>query len=211
MDDDVKKTIQEKFDALPKSIQEIILSTNYEETVIEIGKQYQLNVEQMGILERETTVVMMGLVPTTDFETELTRELKIDKVKGSQIAQTVNEKIFSKIRELLKLMNTPAGEKPSFEESKEALKNEEKVLSTAGIEIIPEKLELTMGEKQVEKREDILKGIEKREEIHPILTQKLSSPSQTPVTKTDHSLSNITSGSVPASRPKIDPYREIPE
>src|SRR3990167_11362864 len=100
MDENIKKIIKEKFDALPEGIQEIILSSNYEETLLIVGKQYQLNIEQLDILQRETTLVMMGLTPTKDFATELARELKIDAVKASQIVKDLNEKIFLKIREL---------------------------------------------------------------------------------------------------------------
>src|SRR3989338_8064204 len=136
MDDNVKKIIKEKFDALPKAIQEMILSTHYEETLIEIGKQHNLNVELMGIMERETTLVMMGLTPTKDFEVELTRELHIDKLKGSQIVKDINEKIFLRIRELLKLMNTPKGEGPALEEKEKTQGGDTQILNSAGIEII---------------------------------------------------------------------------
>jgi len=116
MDDNTTKIIKDKFNSLPESIQEIILSTHYQDTLIEIAKKYQLNIEKLGILERETTLVMMGLTPTKNFEHELTRELSIDEEKGSLIVKDINEEIFLKIRELLKLMNTPAGEEPDLEE-----------------------------------------------------------------------------------------------
>ncbi|KKQ28017.1 MAG: hypothetical protein US45_C0055G0009 [Candidatus Nomurabacteria bacterium GW2011_GWA1_37_20] len=217
MDEDIIKTIKEKFDSLPESIQEMILSTHYQETLIEIGKQYQLNVEQLGILERETTLVMMGLTPTTNFEAELTRELHVDTVKGSQVVKDINEKIFLKIRELLKLMNTPVGETPSVEETENTQKNDTEVLNSAGIGIIPEKLELGTSEKPAENREDILEKIEKPEETHPILTQKLSTSVQIPTVKTEHTLQNLSSNdkenltTTTSNKPKIDPYREVPE
>lgn len=243
MDDDTTKIIKERFDALPKSIQDIIMSTNYEETLLGIGKQYQLNVEQLGILEKDTTMVMMGITPTKDFTNELIHELRVDETKGVQIVRDINEKIFSRIRELLKLMNTPKGQEPSTEgnsldlgeyspeksgsesakfsntiapkEEKADIKsNETKILNSAGIEIIPEKLELATPVKSAENREEMLKKIEKPETIHPILTQKLSGSFQTGVAKTEHTLENITKTNVgdPAGvKPKVDPYREIPE
>jgi hypothetical protein len=209
MDDNTTKIIKERFDALPESIQEVILSSNYEETLLEIGKQYNLKVDQLGILERETTLVMMGLTPTKDFETELTRELNVDKIKGSQIVKDINEKVFLKIRDLLKLMNTLAGEEPSLEKSEE--EKEHDIMKSAGIEIlngnaketlpIPEKLELNSS----------------KTESHPILAQKLSGFTQEGVVETHHSLDNITKTNTPSPadvKPKIpstDPYREIPE
>jgi hypothetical protein len=118
MDEETKKMIKNRFDALPKAIQEIILSSHYEETLLEIGKQYNLNVDQLGMLEQETTLTMMGLTPIKDFENELTRELNMEKIKVSEIVKDINEKIFSNIMTLLKLMNTPMGEEPSVDDDR---------------------------------------------------------------------------------------------
>ena len=207
MDEKTKELIRERFDALPKSIQEVILSSHYEETLVEICKQYNLNVEQMGILERETTLVMMGLTPTKDYEKELTHELNIEEIKGSQIVKDINEKIFLKIRELLKLMNTPKGEEPNLEETSETSdtspnntfhSEEEKntqILGNAGIEIVSEA----------------------KKETPPIFAQKLSGYVKNDVVETQHSLENLTSSNpTPSPIPQkptstIDPYRERPE
>ena len=204
MDENTKKIIKERFDALPKDIQEVILSSGYEETLLSIGNQYKLTVEQLGKLELETTLVMMGLTPTQDFEKELTQELKVDNIKGNQITKEINDKIFLKIRDLLKLMNTKEGEEPSLEENSEIKveKTGEEIMKSAGIEIIPEKLELNGGQTN------------NGNNSNSILSQKMSSSVQSAVIKTEHTLDNITKNSnqtdsgVP--KPKIDPYREIP-
>jgi hypothetical protein len=117
MNDSVIKIIKEKFDSLPESIQKIILSSEYEEILTEIGNQSQLSAEQIAVLERETTLVMMGLTPIKDLEIRLVRELNIDKIKGEEITKDINEKIFLKILELLEIMNTPAEEKPDWQQN----------------------------------------------------------------------------------------------
>jgi flagellar hook-length control protein FliK len=202
MDENTTQMIKERFDALPESIQELIISSNYQDIIIEIGKKYQLNVEQLGLLEQETTLVMMGLTPTKDFETELTRELKIDNTKGNQIVTEINEKIFLTIRDLLKLMYTPEGEEPSVKET-------------------PEESSRTLN---LESREEMLKHIEtpdltkqkeltaptKNEETPSILSQKLSGSFQIPKTETDHSITNLSKHTKPKI-PQADPYREVPE
>ncbi len=177
MDEKTKKLIKEKFDALPKSIQEVILSSNYENSLLEIGQQYKLNVEQLGVLERETTLVMMGLIPTKDFENELTQELGVEKEKGTQITKDINEKIFIRIRELLKIMNTPIEENIPVEESPQKIeqkKNTENeqdmIMRGAGIEI--EKNGFTNTENGA--------------------SNKLLDSVKIPVIHTDHSLTNIT-------------------
>lgn len=201
MDEKTKKLVMERFDALPKSVQEVITSSNYQDTLIEIGKQFGLNVEQMGSLELETTLVMMGLNPVKDFEADLTRELNVEKEKGSQIVKDINEKVFLKIRDLLKLMNTPAGEEPDLEETEAPTqsiavetqttnKDEDEntqILNTAGIEIVPEKLEIAGAVKPTVPSSNPA--------IPPkpsILEQKLSAPVKTEAVKTEHSLNNLT-------------------
>ncbi len=102
--------------------------------------------------------------------------------------------------------------------------NDAQILRKEGIEIIDKEplLEIT-GATASGNKEDTLKRIEAPEistsnGVHPILEQKLSGSVQIPTVKTEHSLENITkkydlvvgapSGAV---KPKIDPYREIPE
>jgi hypothetical protein len=231
MDENTKKIIKEKFDALPEIIQGIILSSNYQDNLIEIGKRHQLNVEQLGILEQETTLAMMGLTPIKNFEAELTHELNVDKEKGSLITKEVEEKVFLKIRELLKLMNTPAGEEPNLEgtpsipgtpvqngfikpiqknlEEEKAADNQ--VLNSAGIEIIPEKLEITTKDNTpapIQNNEEITEDY--RMQKSSILAQKLSTPVKIPSIKTEHSLPNMAPSSS-QNKPTVDPYREIPE
>lgn len=237
MDEDTKKIIKKKFDRLPESIKELILSSNYENTLIEIGRKYNLTVEQMGMLEKETTMVMMGLIPIKDFQEDLTRELQVSQDKGFQITTDINEKIFLRIRELLKIMNSE--EKLSQEEGIKANNEieEKKILSSAGIEIlngntstppqngtpeegnnplpVPEKLELNspLEEYSVPKTEG---GGKMPESVPPMLSQKLSETVKTQQVKTEHSVENITKAPEPNKEAEtkkytIDPYRELPE
>ncbi len=89
-------------------------------------------------------------------------------------------------------------------------------------EIMPTNLPANMN------REDMLQKIEKpelinkpviaapapsiqKEEVHPLLAQKLTSSVQIPAAKTEHTLENITK-TVPSSYPpKKDPYRLSPD
>lgn len=203
MDEKTTKLIKERFDALPDSIKEVILSSHYEESLIEIGKQYNLNVEQLGIVERETTLTMMGLTPVRDFEAELTREIKIDALKGSQIVKDINEKIFLKIRDLLKLMNTPTGVEPLIEETHQT---STQILNSAGIEII--------DKAPVSSTVFLAKPVSIS--TNSMLEQKMIKPFQIPMVQTEHSLENISkpSTTVPQA-PKVypkgnDPYRLPP-
>jgi len=180
MDEEALKKIKGRFDILPESIKEMIMSSGYQEDLIEISKKYNLNVEQMGKLELETTMTMMGLTPTADFQRELTRELGVDMVIGAQIVADINTQIFAKIRDLLKIMNTPREEEPPTPGAPSP-----QILEAAGIPAKPE------FEPKV---------------IQPpaptsIPARKLSGSFQMPSAQTDHT-------TPPLTPEKPDPYRE---
>ena len=221
MDENTKKIIQEKFDALPESIREMIMSSHYEDTLITVGQKNNLNVNQMGILERETTLVMMGLTNPKDFETDIVRELNIEKTKGAQIVAEINEKIFLKIRTLLKLMNTPIGEDPDIEDSEQAEINKhilkykiptkietqrdagEEIFRNAGIEVVDKEgmvQNLATPEIEAPKAEEVLNKQDS------IIMQKLSGTVQMPKTTTEYSTNSAPVGTTNPA-PKIDPYR----
>jgi hypothetical protein len=85
-------------------------------------------------------------------------------------------------------------------------KNNAQTFKEHGIEIIPEKLELSTAEK------DAASALGYSKLRPSISVQKLSVPVQTGTVKTEHSLPNISSPSnTPNVAPKMDPYREIPE
>jgi len=180
--------IQKKFESLPEDLKWAVMAANVDENIIDIGQAQGLNVEQMGQLSLETHLVMFGFTHPDKFEEAVKNSLKLPDEKIRAIVSSVNEKILKEIR--AKMMEAfggaPKTEKPA-EEEKEA-----RILNSAGIEIIP-----------------------KKEEAHPILTQKLSDFTKNEVVKTEHVLENLSSSQANAvtanNAPRIDPYREKPE
>jgi hypothetical protein len=195
-DKDVEKEIKEKFDSLPKEVQEVIMSSNYEQTLIEIGQKFKLTVGQLDILARETTFALMGIIPLDDFEDGLTYELDIEKKEVLEILKDVNEKVFLNIRELLKLINIKDEEKYAAEslvENKE--KNKEQEQNAA--EILP--TEIVPSAENVASKID--QSIEQMSGLS-VLEKKISSTFQSSTKTTDHSLS--------VGGKTADPYRMDP-
>ncbi|OGI95518.1 hypothetical protein A2917_03110 [Candidatus Nomurabacteria bacterium RIFCSPLOWO2_01_FULL_42_17] len=233
---EIEQKLNGSFEKFPKGIEDIVKKSNYQAILYDIAKGYNLTVAQMDILEKAITDLIIGKTHPDEFENYLKSDLKVPSETVGKLVKDINEKIFLKIRELLKLMNTPRGNSPLEEypsggggqtypphsdfgrSTPQEGNSDTKVLNTAGIEIIPQRLqqlELEAG-KIPENREDILNKIEKPEAVHPILVEKLSGSVQTGVTKTEHSLENLTRPANEASlpipqKPKVDPYREIPE
>lgn len=194
--------IQKKFESLPEEVKWAIMAINVDDKIIEIGQTNNLNVEQMGQLSLETYMVMLGFVKPEKFEESLKNSLQLPDEKIRAVGNLVNEKILKGIRS--KMMES------STEDSteKENITQEHEIMKSAGIEIlseeknmpVPEKLEIT-GEVKPQ----------------PIFAQKLSTPVQSQTIKTEHTLENISKTEIPSTpntnteKPRIDPYREIPE
>jgi hypothetical protein len=218
----IEQELDERFDKLPESIKNIISESNYQTTLYDIAKSHGLNVIQMGTLEIIFIDLVTGVIHADKFEEALKNKLQLPNEKVHTLAENINEKILKEIR--IKMVGLPDTE----EENKENTK----ILSSAGIEILDEKeketlpipdlpavpsaqlmqagkLELSSSPRLVEEGAG---GGDLKEQLHPILAQKLSGFTQEGVVETHHSLDNLTKSTEQSTAvSKVDPYREIPE
>lgn len=197
-------------------------AVDWKTSILELRNKYGYTFEQLGDLELETELLLCGLVSAENYPKEIEKRMKISKAQANELVNEMNNLVFKRMREEL---TKNLDRKKIIADSEKNTADTGQILNSAGIEIVPEKLELSPGETPTESREKMLQKIEKpaatipaapKEEPHPILAQKLSGSFQTPIVKTDHSLENITKTAgepkPPAPQgPKIDPYREIPE
>ncbi len=105
MDQETQKIIQDQMKTLPSDVKEAIVSVDYRTKMQEIAQRQKLLIDQAGKLEMETTLVMIGLEPLTDYIANIGRELGVDAERATEIAKDVSESIFKPIRGSLKTMN----------------------------------------------------------------------------------------------------------
>ena len=245
MDPETEKIIKEQMKKIPEEVRKLLADPKLNDKFLIVGKKYGMNIEQMGIFQTETMLMMLGLTHPDKYSEELKNRLKISEEKVDSIVVDVNQEILSGIREKLKEAYEESSDGSGEGEGEEKLteideaeikltplnteedtKNAQ-VLSKAGISFVePSPIPNPNNGKVTENREEILKKIEKpeliekpKEEIHPILVQKLSAPVQAPIVKTEHSPDSIAKPNIPTQasvKPKIpditvDPYRELPE
>lgn len=105
MDGETQKIIEEQMKKLPADVKEAIISVDYQEKLQEITKRQKLLIDQAGKLEMETTLVMIGLEPLTDYIENIQRELGVQIMQAKEIAMDVSENIFKPIRDSLRQMN----------------------------------------------------------------------------------------------------------
>lgn len=94
--------LNEIFDKLPEALKDAIVSVDNARIIGEIGKKYNLHIDQTGEVAEEVGLVLLGLTHPTEFVSQLTKKVGIDRVVASQIASDINDRIFLKVRELLK-------------------------------------------------------------------------------------------------------------
>lgn len=131
--DIIKKRVAE----LPSYIREGLSKIAWDKEIIEIGKKHGLHVDEMGTLQTETVMVLVGLVHPDDYAKNLREELHLPRITVDLIVEDVNQKIFKNIRQSLIdfLSNEQAEEdKPKVPEN---------IFQKTGIELSPEKAPIT--------------------------------------------------------------------
>src|ERR1035437_7494427 len=139
MDSETEKIIKEQMEKLPPEVKELFTDPELGNKIINIGKKNGINnIEQLGLFQTETYLVMLGLVHPDEYQNELKDRLNINDEKANIITKDVNEQMLSKILEKLK-ETYKEGENLEdilpYDTEKEE-KNNKQILSSAGIEII---------------------------------------------------------------------------
>lgn len=97
---------------LPEDIRSAIESTAIDEAVEKIAQNFNLHVDQSGVVYEAANSILLGRMPPSNFVSMLTKEGKIDETTSLKIAREVNEKIFLAVRESLKKIHGVGGETP---------------------------------------------------------------------------------------------------
>ena len=103
----VKKTYtpqeaKSRYESLPAEIKSLLYSPEMLMSVRQIAQKHQLHIDQTGILEDETSAVMLGFTDTIDYPAVLAETMDIDTAKAGAVAQDVNDLLFTKIRDAMK-------------------------------------------------------------------------------------------------------------
>ena len=90
-----REQLEEKYKGLPQDVKDVVFSADVEDEVGQIGKKYELHIDQMGELMEEVELVMLGITHYSNFIPNIGERLGIsDKEKIRNIADEVNEKLF---------------------------------------------------------------------------------------------------------------------
>lgn len=117
-----EEQIAQMYDNLPEDLKDAIFGMEMNEIVERIGRENQLNIEQIGDLANETGMVMLGVTHPNEFIVNLAERLEVDKEKARAIAQEINEQIFKPVRDSLRKIHNmrEEGEEQSLSHHLEA-------------------------------------------------------------------------------------------
>src|SRR5579859_6830403 len=93
---------QKRFETLPPEIKRYLYSAEMMTALRQIADKYKLHIDKLGMLEAETSSVMLGFTETSDFPSMLMEALQVDEMNANLIAKEVNDQIFLKIRDAMK-------------------------------------------------------------------------------------------------------------
>jgi len=102
MADDQKDQIEQRLDELPENIRNAVLSAETGKHIREIGQRHNLHIDQLGKLEDETMLVMLGFFDPDAFNIQLEEQLLISVQDAAAVAKDVSDEIFMPIRDSLK-------------------------------------------------------------------------------------------------------------
>ncbi len=94
--------LEEKFDALPDDVKNVLSSEQTSKVLDDIGTQNGLLEDRIEILVNETGFVLLGLSHPSQFVSNLATNMGISRENAEHIAKAVNEAVFAPIRESLK-------------------------------------------------------------------------------------------------------------
>lgn len=104
---DVETELRTRYELLPEDVQQALMDTGYQTKLFEIAKAQKLTYEELGILERETTMVLLGMTRPAEYRDEIQVVLKKNDPETDAIVKAVNEQVFAPIRTSLEKVYAP--------------------------------------------------------------------------------------------------------
>lgn len=102
-----KEIIDRKLDGAPDSVRNAVTSDAVAESLVSIGQEHNLHIDQIGILEEESLYVMLGITESGEFLKNLRDRIGLSSDDAAKIAQDVNDKVLLLIRSNLQNPSQP--------------------------------------------------------------------------------------------------------
>lgn len=116
-----EKHYQEQLKLLPEISQQALASFNWISVLLDIGKSYALQLDELEDLQVETMMLLVGLTPADKYEQELVNTLPISRTEVIKLLGDINTKILTPVHDYI-INGGPVEQTP---------------LQKTGVEIVP--------------------------------------------------------------------------
>jgi hypothetical protein len=120
--------IKDHYASLPEPVKKAIGSFDWAREIFDIGRSHSLHVDQIGDLQTEVMLVVLGLATPQDFYNQMVGAIAVPNDIAQKIIEEANEKVFNRIRDFMKNYYDEDG-------NEKIHASEEKVLKSAGISL----------------------------------------------------------------------------
>ena len=102
MDDELTQKITQRLAELPADVRQAVQSADMAKKIEALWLKYKLHIDQIGELEDETLMTMLGFTPLDSFERRITDALHLPAEIGKGVAEEINQNIFLAVRASLR-------------------------------------------------------------------------------------------------------------
>jgi len=136
MDLNFKRQIDERMQELPPALASAIQNSGWEKAVFDIGRSYNLHVDDIGQIQNELILVLTGIVHPDEFKKVLIDEIGISSEKTEKIIDQINIKVNSRIKDALRKEIEETHPKAGQSVSSDTLEDHEiKTMKKAGVSL----------------------------------------------------------------------------
>lgn len=114
--------IKDHFASLPEPVKKAIGSFDWAREIFDIGRSHSLHVDQIGNLQTEVMLVVLGLATPKDFYDQMVGSIGIPEDLAQKIVEEANTKVFNRIRDFLKDYYDEDGNEKIHSSEKDVLK-----------------------------------------------------------------------------------------
>jgi len=91
--------IQQHITELPDNVRRAVMGFNWADEITTIGREFGLHMDQIGALQYETMMIILGLSPSASYSNALVHALEIDKNTAEEIVMSANAHVFTELQD----------------------------------------------------------------------------------------------------------------
>ncbi|MGH7141278.1 MAG: hypothetical protein ACREGH_01425 [Minisyncoccia bacterium] len=201
-----QEEIQSRFGELPEDVKRAIQSADMAAALEEVGAAHGFHIDQLGALEDEALLVMLGFSNPADFPERVAGALHVDANTAAAVAGELSEKLFVPIRDSMRSFMEARAAKAETVRHPAAVESAPAAMRTAPPAIAP----APGGGKTIMPQivqpvpHPIDRALSETRIVLPTTTDLSPAPEASPAPAAAPAASQNT----PAQKPAVDPYRE---